>query len=135
MDFDVSVAPLTKTQRRRMRLKTDAVPTVFSNGVAEASQATKERPTMLATPSARRFSQEQVSPKVCYSSQGLAGLTKNLLEKHGDKMSYVLLGKIRSDNIERHFGNLCKLSGGNHSSSVRQFMENEAVIRTKSLIW
>ena len=56
---------------------------------------------------------------VCYSSRGLVGLTKYLLEKHGDMMSYVLLGKIQSDNIERHFGHLRKISGGNYWTLVQ----------------
>ena len=72
---------------------------------------------------------------VYHSSRGLVGLAKYLLEKYGDDLNYVLLGKVQSDNIERHFGHLRKISGGNYWSSVRQFMENEAVIRTKSLIW
>lgn len=72
---------------------------------------------------------------VFYTSRGLVSLTRYLLDKHSDVLEYVLLGKIQSDRIENHFGHLRKLAGGNYWASVRQFMENEAVIRTKSLIW
>lgn len=72
---------------------------------------------------------------VFYSSRGLVSLTRYLLEKYSDILDYVLLGKIQSDRIEGHFGHLRKLAGGNYWASVRQFMENEAVIRTKCLIW
>ncbi|KAF0300946.1 Transposable element P transposase [Amphibalanus amphitrite] len=82
---------------------------------------------------------KQMSKDTCmavfYCSRGLAGLAKYLLETYSDLLNYVLLGKIQSDHIERHFGHLRKISGGNYWSSVRQFMENEAVIRIKSLIW
>ncbi|KAF0314767.1 Transposable element P transposase [Amphibalanus amphitrite] len=70
-----------------------------------------------------------------YTSRGLVNLTKYLLYNYSGTLEYVLLGKIQSDRIESHFGHLRKLSGGNYWSSVRQFLENEAVIRTKGLIW
>ena len=54
---------------------------------------------------------------------------------YSDKLDYVLTGKIHSDYIEGHFAYLRKLSGGNYWASVRQFLENEAVIRTKGLVW
>ena len=47
----------------------------------------------------------------------------------------VPLEEIQSDRIKSHFGHLRKLSGGNYWSSVRQFLENEAVIRTQRLLW
>ena len=82
---------------------------------------------------------KQMSKDTCmavyYSSRGLAGQAKYLLKTYSDLLNYVLLGKIQSDHIERHFGHLREISGGNYWSSVRQFMENEAVIRIKSLIW
>ena len=69
-----------------------------------------------------------------YTCRGLVGLSNYLLDRHGDLIQYVLLGKIQSDKIEGHFGHLRKLAGGNYWASVRQFMEGEAVIRAKSLI-
>jgi hypothetical protein len=70
-----------------------------------------------------------------YTCRGLIGLSNYLLNKHGDLIDYVLLGKIQSDKIEGHFGHLRKLAGGNYWASVRQFMEGEAVVRAKSLVW
>ena len=58
----------------------------------------------------------------------MVSLAQYLLDKHTDIIEYALLRKIQSDRIEAHFGHLRKLSGGNYRSSVRQFMENEAVI-------
>ena len=70
-----------------------------------------------------------------YTRRGLVGLTNYLLEKHGDILHYVLLGKVQSDRIEGRFGYLRKLAGGNYWASVRQFLEGEAVLRVKSLVW
>lgn len=72
---------------------------------------------------------------VFYTSRGLTSLAKYLLQYHEDTLNYVLLGKIQSDRIEAHFGHLRKLAGGNYWASVRQFMENEKIIRIRSLIW
>ena len=85
-------------------------------------------------PTTRKMSKDTCMA-VFYTSRGLTGLAKYLLECHQSVFQYVLLGKIQSDRIESHFGHLRKLAGSNYWSSVRQFMENEAVIRTKSLIW
>ena len=70
-----------------------------------------------------------------YTCRGLVGLANYLLERHGDILHYVLLGKVQSDRIEGRFGYLRKLAGGNYWASVRQFLEGEAVIRVKSLVW
>lgn len=70
-----------------------------------------------------------------FTCRGLVGLSKYLLNSHGDHIQYVLLGKIQSDRIEGRFGHLRKLAGGNFWASVRQFFEGEAVIRVRSLIW
>ena len=75
------------------------------------------------------------SQAAVYTCRGLVGVAQYLLEKHSDLMHYVLLGKIQSDRIESRFGYLRKLAGGNYWASVRQFLEGEAVIRVKSLIW
>lgn len=66
--------------------------------------------------------------------RGLIGLSNYLLDKHSDKLNYVLLGKIQSDKIESRFGHLRKLAGGNYWASVRQFFEGESIIRAKGLI-
>ncbi|KAF0287545.1 hypothetical protein FJT64_014052 [Amphibalanus amphitrite] len=70
-----------------------------------------------------------------YTCRGLVGLANYLLDKHSDVMKYVLLGKVQSDRIEGRFGYLRKLAGGNYWASVRQFLEGEAVVRVKSLVW
>ena len=70
-----------------------------------------------------------------YTCRGLVGLANYLLDNYGDLVHYILLGKVQSDRIEGRFGHLRKLAGGNYWSSVRQFLEGEAVIRVKSLIW
>ena len=70
-----------------------------------------------------------------YTCRGLVSLANYLLERHGDILHYVLLGKVQSDRIEGRFGYLRKLAGGNYWASVRQFLEGEAVIRVKSLVW
>ena len=72
---------------------------------------------------------------VYHTCRGLTGLAEYLLTKRVHGVEYVLLGKIQSDGIENHFGHLRKLSGGNYWLSVRQFFENEAVIRIKGLVW
>ena len=68
---------------------------------------------------------------VFYSSRSLVRLTRCLLSIYLDRLGYVLTGKIQSDYIEGHFGYLRNLSGGNYRTSAKQFLENEAVIRTK----
>jgi hypothetical protein len=50
------------------------------------------------------------------------------------KLSYVLLGKINSDAIERRFGHYRQLAGANYYLSVRQFLEAEKLIRLKGLV-
>lgn len=66
--------------------------------------------------------------------RGLIGLSNYLLDKHGDLLDYVLLGRVQSDKLEGHFGHLRELAEGNCWPSVRQFMEGEAVVRAKSLV-
>ena len=72
---------------------------------------------------------------IYHTCRGLTGLSEYLLTRHANAVEYVLLGKVQSDGIENHFGHLRKLSGGNYWLSVRQFFENEAVIRIKGLFW
>ncbi|KAG0719515.1 Nuclear nucleic acid-binding protein C1D [Chionoecetes opilio] len=101
---------------------------------------------LLAHPYHEAFSKEsevpvsaKISKDTCLAvyntSRGLVGLVRYLLDNHNAILDYVLLGKVQSDRIESHFGHLRKLAGSNYWASVRQFMENEAVIRTRSLIW
>ena len=71
---------------------------------------------------------------VYHTCRGLTGPAEYLLTRHAEDVDYVL-GKVQSDGIENHFGHLRKLSGGNYWLSVRQFFENEAVIRIKGLVW
>lgn len=66
------------------------------------------------------------------TTSAIPELVQYLLE---DKMlSYVLLGKINSDPIERRFGHYRQLSGANYFLSVRQFLEAEKAIRIRSLV-
>ena len=49
-------------------------------------------------------------------------------------MSYVLLGHLQSDAIERRFGWLRQLSGANFYVSARQVLEGDKKIRALSLL-
>lgn len=55
------------------------------------------------------------------------------LLNHG-ALDYVLVGKISSDPIERHFGKYRQMAGANYFISVRQILESEKRIRLKSLV-
>lgn len=58
-DFEVDLSPRTGTERQRRRLRNDAVPSIFETYPETAKSPVQERPTRLATPSARRSHQEQ----------------------------------------------------------------------------
>jgi len=68
-----------------------------------------------------------------FTCRGLVGLSRYLLGHCG--FEYVPPGKEQSDKLEGHFSHLRKLAGGNYWGSARQFLEGEAVIRAKSLVW
>lgn len=59
-------------------------------------------------------------------------LVDHLLKKKS--LSYVLLGKMNSDPIERRFGHYRQLAGANYFLSVRQFLEAEKSIRIRALV-
>ncbi len=56
----------------------------------------------------------------------------SLLEK--EEYSYVLLGHLQSDPIEKRFGWYRQLAGANYFVSLRQILEAEKSIRLKSLV-
>lgn len=62
----------------------------------------------------------------------LRELALYLLDAKG--LSFVLLGKINSDVIERRFGRYRQLAGANYFLSVRQFLKAEKKIRIKCLV-
>jgi hypothetical protein len=49
-------------------------------------------------------------------------------------ISFILLGQITSDSIERRFGQYRQMAGGNFFISVRQILEAEKAIRIKCLV-
>lgn len=66
------------------------------------------------------------------TTAGLIQLSNYLLEeKH---LSYVLLGLINSDPLEKRFGWYRQLSGANYYLSLKQFLEAEKKIRLKCLV-
>ncbi len=69
---------------------------------------------------------------VSHTSRGLVALAEYLLEEKG--FSYVLLGQVQSDPIERRFGWYRHLGGSNYFISVRQILEAEKSIRLRSLL-
>ena len=77
-----------------------------------------------------------LSTETCMTStqtcRGLIALAIYLLEEKG--FSYVLLGLITSDPIERRFGWYRQLCGANYYLSVRQLLESEKKIRLYDLV-
>lgn len=67
-----------------------------------------------------------------HSSKALALLAHHVIAKY--KFSYVLLGQVQSDRLERRFGRYRQLCGANYFLGVRQILEAEKSIRVKSLI-
>ena len=69
---------------------------------------------------------------LCHTCLALADCTSYLLDRRG--VSYVLLGHLQSDAIERRFGWLRQLSGANFYVSARQVLEGDKKIRALSLL-
>ena len=46
---------------------------------------------------------------------------------------FFLTGKAQSDSIEKRFGKVRQMTGGNLYASVRQFLESDRIIRIKNL--
>ena len=67
-----------------------------------------------------------------HTLRGLIDLCRHILET--TEISYILLGKINSDPLERRFGVYRQLNGANFFVSVKQFMETEKKLRLRSLI-
>ncbi len=59
-------------------------------------------------------------------------VASSLLEK--EEFSYVLLGHLQSDPLEKRFGWYRQLAGANYFVSLRQILEAEKSIRLKSLV-
>jgi hypothetical protein len=66
------------------------------------------------------------------TSGALPELVKCLLQE--EDISFILLGQISSDSIERRFGQYRQMAGGNFFISVRQILESEKAIRIKCLV-
>uniref|UniRef100_A0A1I8G8N8 THAP-type domain-containing protein n=1 Tax=Macrostomum lignano TaxID=282301 RepID=A0A1I8G8N8_9PLAT len=64
--------------------------------------------------------------------RAMAALVQYLLDCCG--FSYVLMGKIQSDNIEARFGWIRQLSGGNYFISMRQLTDSDKKIKAISLL-
>lgn len=62
----------------------------------------------------------------------IADLSEYLIDVKG--LSFVLLGYINSDPLEKRFGWFRQLSGANYYASVRQFLEAEKKIRLQCLL-
>ena len=63
---------------------------------------------------------------------GTVEVASSLLEK--EEYSYILLGHLQSDPIEKRFGWYRQLAGANYFVSLRQILEAEKSIRLKSLV-
>lgn len=70
-----------------------------------------------------------------YTCRGIVAAARYLLTTYSETLEYLLLGKINSDRIERHFGHLRSLAGTNYWCSVQQMYQSETVIKSKSLVW
>ena len=49
-------------------------------------------------------------------------------------MSYVLLGKFQTDNLESRFENYRQLSGSNYLVSMKEVLQSEKKLKVKSLL-
>ena len=75
---------------------------------------------------------------VFHISLGLLAMVYYVLENYKEEpcnIKYMLLGKFQSDMLESHFGHLRKLAGSNYWTSVRNFMQGEAIIRKHAFLW
>lgn len=88
-DFVIGIAPRTKTERKRERLKYDAVPSNFPNYPETARpKIVKTRPTSLASTSARLLQEKQVlqeKSNVFFNADKLADL-QDLFKKLSQEM-------------------------------------------------
>jgi len=81
---------------------------------------------------------QDTSMAVYYTSQNVKVMCQYLLERYGQDpwdLRYLLLGKFQSDMLESHFGHMRKLCGSNYWTTVRNFLQSEAIIRKTNLLW
>ena len=82
------------------------------------------------------------SGKDCLSSQTARALTHtcttivNLIKymKTNLNVSYILTGKLQTNNLERHLVEYRQMSGGNYNVSVQQILEAEKKLRVSSAL-
>lgn len=66
---------------------------------------------------------DQTHSALAHTTEGQIKMARHLLSNK--KFSYVLLGKMQTDNLEDRFGKYRQMSGGNYHVSVRQIFESE----------
>ncbi len=118
---DSRLLPITSTS-----LENDTFLVDFSRWLTTWQEKSKEKNSEMKGLTAETFL------ATIQTSSSLPKIAKYLLDKKG--LSYVLLGQLQSDPIEKRFGWYRQLAGGNYFISVRQIFEAEKAIRLKSLL-
>lgn len=67
-----------------------------------------------------------------FTTDTMLEIVKHAFESLG--MSYILLGKFQTDNLEARFGQYRQMSGGNYNISCLQVLESERKLKILSLI-
>lgn len=81
---------------------------------------------------------QDTSMAVYHTSRNVRVMCEYLLDRYGDapwNLRYLLLGKFQSDMLESHFGHMRKLCGSNYWTTVRNFLQSEAIIRKTNMLW
>lgn len=100
-------------------LKKDLLGTEFYESTNRVGKLTKETGTSLLHAS-------KVAIEICEYL-----LNNSIFE---NKFKYVLLGKLSTDKLERHFGMYRKMSGNNYNVSVLQILESQKKLRCISIL-
>ena len=88
---------------------------LWNNQTSKAGHLTKETFTALS-----------------HTVETIVLLVKHLLEHH--KLSYVLLGKFQTDNVEARFGQYRMMCGTNYLVTVKEVLQAEKKLKVKSLL-
>ena len=88
---------------------------LWNNQTTKAGHLTKETFTALS-----------------HTVETLVLLVKHLLQHH--KLSYVLLGKFQTDNLEARFGQYRMMCGTNYLVTVKEVLQSEKKLKLKSLL-
>ena len=81
---------------------------------------------------------EDTAMAVYHTSRNMNTMCQYLLDRYCEdpwNLQYLLLGKSQGDMLESHFGHMRKLCGSNYWTTVRNFLQSEAVIRKTNLLW